>query len=1049
MEFNIEDFLPKYPDINPTDNIIMDPYYGTNFYQAIYNKKEFNELRLEREEQRPPPGQPYRHQQMIARFLSPYTLYSALLLDHEMGTGKSCSAFSAIEHIKNSSNAFKGALVLTRGPRVLSNLMKELVYVCTAGQYKPDESERRLTENERKRRLTKLTSEFYTFDTFEKFSKNISKMSDENIKKVYSNMVIVLDEVHNLRVREGAKSYDQIHRLLHTVKNCKIIIMSGTPMKDDPSEIAAILNLILPTNKQLPTGKEFKRQFLNERGEGLSVKYTIKENKKQELKSYMKGYVSYLKSMTSDVEVVYNGKSLEPLEHFKVVPTTMSFYQTRAYKSAYETDTHDSNVDMANVNEEPDNASGIYSNSRQASLFVFPDGSYGKAGFDKYFTKIEKGQLFQYIPKETFLSAIRGDDKTKTLENIKKFSSTYWRIITTIIDNPDKLHFVYDSFVHGSGSVVLGKLLQLTGFVVASGLEQTKKDRYAILTNSTASQQTVNNIIERFNSPDNIRGDYIKVIIGSKILAEGITLKNVLSIHIATPHWNYSELAQAIARGIRLESHRDLINADKGRSPVVNVYQHVALPVGDDGFPSIDLQMYTLCEAKDISIKAVERLIKESAVDCAIFYERNRAGKTAVDGSRECDYQDCMYRCDGIPSLEDFEQDYSTYDLYYKSKTGVTDDIIRLFEINPTLTLDEIMSKLGRDYTPFDIISELKYLITSNIPIKNRLDIPCYLKEMYNVYFLVDSISAGDDFLSSVYARMPVIADYSSFGEAATQSYIDSIKRNENVEYCFGRLPLKYKQCFIETIIDTLDTPIKTPAEGKLRAYVSEIIDDDRNGYTLGENKFTRQEDGEWIVTERKAITKPKKTTAADIDYTPVLGTTVLEKFSEDKVQPTDKYIGLYNKDTKVFCVRRIIQETMPDVKKDTRTKTVGRVCSTMSIPALILIIVDLRLPYREVEGNLTQKTVDAINAKIGAQVADVDDDGNIVIKFKDGTKEVTSLISSDIDKKIILSYIGKQKKELCIDIFTDLLQKGKIFLSDECGSSSKARKTKPENEED
>ena len=1040
MEFDIADFLPKYPDVNHSLNPVLDPYpRDTTFYQNIYNKKEFNELKLDRVEKRPLPGQAYNHQKAIARFLSSFTMYNALILDHEMGTGKSCSAFSAIENIKNTSNVFKGALVLTRGPKVLNNLIKELVYVCTSGQYIPSEYDKRLTENERSRRLKKLTSDYYTFETFEKFSKELNVLSDTSIAKRFSNLVIMIDEVHNLRVREEASSYNQIHRLLHTAKNCKILLMSGTPMKDDPSEIAAILNLVLPLDKQLPTGNDFKIEYLDKSGDGLATRYSIKKDKIPKLKQIMKGYISYLKAMSSDVKITYEGAIVKPLKHFKVFRSVMSAKQTESYDKAYRSDVKDKNPDIVNVQEETGSTSGIYSNSRQASLFVFPDGTFGKEGFDKYFTKIEKGSIFHYNPNTDFKVAFIGSTPEEKLEKIRKHSSTYASIIETVLSNPEKLHFIYDSFVHGSGSVVLGALFRAMGFGVANGNETAKAPRYAILTNSTASQQTVNNIIKKFNSPENMHGDYIKVIIGSKILAEGITLKNVQSIHVATPHWNYSELAQAIARGIRLESHKDLIDA--GKTPEVKVYHHVSMPKSKT--PSIDLEMYTLCESKDISIKAVERLMKESAVDCALFYERNRAGINPIDGSRECDYQSCEYTCDGISNMNVVEGnlDYSTYNLYYKTKTKVYEDILGLFRANSIIHFQEILARLQGRYTKFDIVSELKYIITSNIVVRNNLDIPCYLRERLDVYFLVDSISAGDDFLSSVYARKPIISNYSDFEVAIAETYLESIKQGANVTYCFDRLPIRYKQQFIESVIDLRDQGLTSPVFATLYEYLlsTEVISADFSTYTLENSIFKMNEEGVWVVvkeTDGKKVKKPAEKKLKDEKYSnaikEAIGDHVLVDFENADITEDDKYVGLYNSSAEhSFC----ILDTKPKKKErggkakttgdDIRTKTTGRACKSIHKPELAEIINYLKLDYEDKEyENIDQKvseTVDGIKA----------------------TVELTSQLTTLEDKKRFLHYFSSKvtSKDICVRILKKLLENGKVFASKTCGEAGAKKK--------
>ena len=73
----IEKFIPYYPSIN-----------NKNFFQEIYDKKEFKEEGKD--------GL-LSHQQFIARFLSPKTLYNRLLLYHKMGTGKTCASIATIE----------------------------------------------------------------------------------------------------------------------------------------------------------------------------------------------------------------------------------------------------------------------------------------------------------------------------------------------------------------------------------------------------------------------------------------------------------------------------------------------------------------------------------------------------------------------------------------------------------------------------------------------------------------------------------------------------------------------------------------------------------------------------------------------------------------------------------------------------------------------------------------------------------------------------------------------------------------------------------------
>ena len=163
----------------------------------------------------------------------------------EMGTGKTCTAVAAIEQLRYEKNShIKGALIFAKGPRLLKNFIQELLFTCTDGRYIPDNF-KSLTDLEKVRRVRKITSEFYNFFTFEKFAKLLTKLSDKDIIDQFSNSIIVIDEVHNIREKmekrqnkdydffkkESFDVYKQFHRMFHLIKYSKILLMSGTVMK--------------------------------------------------------------------------------------------------------------------------------------------------------------------------------------------------------------------------------------------------------------------------------------------------------------------------------------------------------------------------------------------------------------------------------------------------------------------------------------------------------------------------------------------------------------------------------------------------------------------------------------------------------------------------------------------------------------------------------------------------------------------------------------------------------------------------------------------------
>ena len=62
-------------------------------------------------------------------------------------------------------------------------------------------------------------------------------------------------------------------------------------------------------------------------------------------------------------------------------------------------------------------------------------------------------------------------------------------------------------------------------------------------------------MIRAFNRPENYDGSHIQIAITSDVISEGITLKDVMNVHILTPWWNYGKIEQTIGRAKRLNSH--------------------------------------------------------------------------------------------------------------------------------------------------------------------------------------------------------------------------------------------------------------------------------------------------------------------------------------------------------------------------------------------------------------------------------------------------------------------------------------------------------------
>ncbi len=760
------------------ENVIIDEKIASTFYNETYLKKEFNDTKLEKIEEKPKKaGIQLKHQEFVSKFFSPYTPYDKGLIFHEVGTGKTCSAIGLTILAKEINPSFNRALILVRSDVIAKNFIKELVNTCTPGTYLP-ENFQELSDKQKVTRINKLVSADYEIHTFETFASHLKKLSDDRKKEEYSNRVIIIDEAHNIRyyslskiekTKEKLDIYREIHKMLHLVQNIRVLLLTATPMRDKPSELAAILNLILPLSKQIPYFNKFNERFI------LPDK-TINTN---ELAPYLIGIVSYVKSM-KDTKTINEGQILDefsnvngPFKKFIIQPVPMLDLQLKIYQKAYNEDKKTSKGEEPSE-EEDKTGTGLYSQSREATLFVYPTdekfrtGIYGREGYKKYVSvtrskhKITSSSIFtasdlggeEKIIKRAMKSDLKailmtGTKKSKTvaeneqiiLDNISKCSNKYRFVIEKILQNPKFPTFVYSRIVNGSGAIIFSLLLSLFGYTESDGIETTKGKRYAVLTGETSSGSRADKIQKYFNTDDNKHGEYLQVIIGSQIIGEGTSFLNIRQIFNITPHWNNTETEQAIGRGIRAFSHSSL-PADQKK---VQVYRMASIVPGSLS-DSIDLIMYKYSEDKDLIIQQILRLMKEYAVDCSLNRQRN----ITTDEKYDCAFVNpTIYDNPNLIIVD-------TYNLYYAKKDieDINDRIHELYRKKEAYFFDELL-KLLPSYPSIVILRALKSIIDSSTILFDKYGMQTYLKEQNNLYFLVDEINLPSDYFLTYYTSNP------------------------------------------------------------------------------------------------------------------------------------------------------------------------------------------------------------------------------------------------------------------------------------------------------
>uniref|UniRef100_A0A7I4DKY8 Helicase ATP-binding domain-containing protein n=1 Tax=Physcomitrium patens TaxID=3218 RepID=A0A7I4DKY8_PHYPA len=517
----MEEFIPSY-------RVVSD----SSFVDNLWKKKEFYEISKINK------SRLYPHQECVRRFMSPEIPYNNLLLFHNVESGK---IFTSIAVVESHKSCKERALVLVRG-RTSADNFKDQIRKWPGGEVKD-----------------------YEIKKYISFTNKLKRLDDNQVMSSFSNKVMIIDEIHNLKHSmsdlDAETVCGQMWRLSHLARNCKILLLSATPMIDKVEEILSILNLILDVDHQFdtsffPTEDDFRRNITSR--------------------------ISYLNSNQHMAKVIEEGVTLEGCS-----------VKLEAYKK----------IDINNLDD------SVYRNSIYCSLMTFSDGTYGAKAFTKI-VKIKKDNKIKYTLNEEVVQRLRRD-------NLHLYSCKYSKMLDIIESNKDMLAFVFCKKVKRTGLIMMSCIFELFGYQLYDGenIDEIKKGlRYTLYTGDTVAYSNLEKRLDGFRSPKNKYREYIKILLGSRISRENVSLTNVRQVHIVTPYWNKSTIVQAIGGAVRSQSH-DLLKVEE-RS--IHVYRHVTLAGKSNKCvpsASIDMYKYLISEEKSKHIEDVENVIKSSCID--------------------------------------------------------------------------------------------------------------------------------------------------------------------------------------------------------------------------------------------------------------------------------------------------------------------------------------------------------------------------------------------------------------------------------------------------
>ena len=225
------------------------------------------------------------HQLFVRNFLSFQTPYNSLLLYHGLGSGKTCSAISVAEEMRDYiiNIGITSQIIIVASPNVQSNFRLQLfderklklvnglwnIRSCTGNKFLKEINPmnmKGLSRENVKKQINKIIDTYYIFFGYLEFSNYISKKSnldndgieirDEKhkqkliqgkLRKIFNNRLLIIDEFHNIRITDDNKNKrvaDELLKLIKNVNNIRLLLLSGTPMFNSYKEIIWLINLM-------------------------------------------------------------------------------------------------------------------------------------------------------------------------------------------------------------------------------------------------------------------------------------------------------------------------------------------------------------------------------------------------------------------------------------------------------------------------------------------------------------------------------------------------------------------------------------------------------------------------------------------------------------------------------------------------------------------------------------------------------------------------------------------------------------------------------------
>jgi hypothetical protein len=513
--------------------------------------------------------------------------------------------------------------------------------------------------------------------------------------------LVIADEIHNLYNMQTENNYGiALQYILDSLGTHApyTVLMSATPMTGSASEIVDLLNLLIEP-RFLPDGRHLRKEDFFE-----AANNRLKEGALEQIGHLAAGRISFLIDMHEGKypKRIFAGQPDPAVPYLKITKCVMSDFQQKTLCSV-EGQPQSFLYDFAFPIPGPNASRGANTVVEYRQTYTSEQRALGKLGV----AVVDHGNDF-YV-SGPFLQ----------LDKLQKYSAKYHATMDLVLrlmrEDTGKI-MVFHPRVHSSGVLLIQEIFRQNGFIdeSASPVDATlcsicgvpKKDHGGrkkgrgegddalpelhaymparfITLHSGLDANAMANSIDKFNMLNNLYGHRFRVVIGARVIREGLNFKAVRHQIILSLPDNYPTLIQVHGRCIRRGSALEL--PDHLRSVTIH---HLVAVSGPDGQCESEVARYAKKGEEYKLIQQVLRVLRVYSVDGFLSYPRLQKTVPGISSDSTLDFLPFVNR--EAPSREPQSATYYAYGYGQREVAAVMNVVWVLFSRLPVWHYDDL-----------------------------------------------------------------------------------------------------------------------------------------------------------------------------------------------------------------------------------------------------------------------------------------------------------------------------------------------------------------------